>query len=174
MKRIWSAALLLALVAVAFLAGVWSVARLRAGAATGTRKALYWVDPMHPTYKSDKPGIAPDCGMALEPVYAGDADARAAARPCPPGALRVSPEKQQTIGVRVGPVETSAVTRTIRTVGRVAVDENRVYRLVATVDGIVRELQSERRRQLRPTGPGPPHLLQLGVPRGAAGATSTP
>jgi RND family efflux transporter MFP subunit len=34
------------------------------------RKVLYWVDPMHPAYRSDKPGIAPDCGMALEPVYA--------------------------------------------------------------------------------------------------------
>jgi RND family efflux transporter MFP subunit len=36
----------------------------------GERKILYWVDPMHPAYKSDKPGIAPDCGMKLEPVYA--------------------------------------------------------------------------------------------------------
>ena len=36
----------------------------------GERKVLYWMDPMHPAYKSDKPGIAPDCGMKLEPVYA--------------------------------------------------------------------------------------------------------
>jgi len=71
MKRIWSAALLLALVAVAFLAGVWVSWRASGRAeGPGTRKVLYWVDPMHPTYKSDKPGIAPDCGMALEPVYA--------------------------------------------------------------------------------------------------------
>ncbi len=34
------------------------------------RKILYWVDPMHPAYTSDKPGIAPDCGMKLVPVYA--------------------------------------------------------------------------------------------------------
>jgi RND family efflux transporter MFP subunit len=33
------------------------------------RKILYWIDPMHPAYKSDKPGIAPDCGMKLQPVY---------------------------------------------------------------------------------------------------------
>ena len=33
------------------------------------KKVLYWVDPMHPTYKSDKPGKAPDCGMDLVPVY---------------------------------------------------------------------------------------------------------
>jgi ferredoxin len=36
---------------------------------------LYWYDPMHPSYKSDKPGIAPDCGMALVPMYAGGAAA---------------------------------------------------------------------------------------------------
>jgi len=140
MKRIWSAALLLALVAVAFLAGVWVSWRASGRAeGPGTRKVLYWVDPMHPTYKSDKPGIAPDCGMALEPVYAADPTV-APGSSLPPGALRVSPEKQQTIGVRVARVETSSVNRTIRTVGRVAADENRVYRLVATVDGIVRVL----------------------------------
>lgn len=36
----------------------------------GTR-ILYYVDPMHPGYKSDRPGIAPDCGMKLVPVYEG-------------------------------------------------------------------------------------------------------
>jgi membrane fusion protein, copper/silver efflux system len=36
------------------------------------RRMLYYVDPMHPAYKSGKPGTAPDCGMALEPVYAED------------------------------------------------------------------------------------------------------
>src|ERR1700730_13344921 len=33
------------------------------------RRVIYYVDPMHPAYKSDKPGIAPDCGMQLVPVY---------------------------------------------------------------------------------------------------------
>ena len=30
------------------------------GKQTAGRKVLYWVDPMHPAYKSDKPGKAPD------------------------------------------------------------------------------------------------------------------
>ena len=34
------------------------------------RKVLFWYDPMHPTYKADKPGKAPDCGMDLVPKYA--------------------------------------------------------------------------------------------------------
>lgn len=45
------------------------------------RKVLYWVDPMHPAYKSDKPGIAPDCGMKLEPVYADGGGPESAAPP---------------------------------------------------------------------------------------------
>jgi RND family efflux transporter MFP subunit len=42
----------------------------QAASGKGERKILYWHDPMHPWYKSDKPGIAPDCNMPLEPVYA--------------------------------------------------------------------------------------------------------
>lgn len=38
----------------------------------GARRVLYYVDPMHPAYRSDQPGIAPDCGMTLEPVYADE------------------------------------------------------------------------------------------------------
>lgn len=55
---------------------------MTASGGKGERKILYWVDPMHPAYKSDKPGIAPDCGMKLEPVYAdgGPAAAPAAER----------------------------------------------------------------------------------------------
>src|ERR1035438_3295656 len=41
------------------------------------RKILYYVDAMHPWYKSDKPGLAPDCGMKLEAVYADGAPAPA-------------------------------------------------------------------------------------------------
>ena len=37
---------------------------------TGERKVLFWYDPMHPAYRSDKPGKAPDCGMDLVPKYA--------------------------------------------------------------------------------------------------------
>jgi len=33
----------------------------------GTRKILYYVDPMNPAHTSDKPGLAP-CGMKMEPV----------------------------------------------------------------------------------------------------------
>ena len=63
--------LILLLLAGAFVAGYgyrrWYA---KSPAAPSGRRILYYVDPMHPAYKSDKPGIAPDCGMKLEPVYA--------------------------------------------------------------------------------------------------------
>ncbi len=56
---------------VGFLSGYLLKGRFQtAPAKVEERKVLYWVDPMHPAYKSDRPGIAPDCGMKLEPVYA--------------------------------------------------------------------------------------------------------
>lgn len=70
----------------AFAGGVawnrWTGSR-PASNSTGPRKILYWVDPMHPAYKSDKPGIAPDCGMKLVAVYedGGPADASIPAKP---------------------------------------------------------------------------------------------
>jgi RND family efflux transporter MFP subunit len=68
MKR---AVVLVALVTAAFFAGtVWPRRGAPAEPKKGERKILYWHDLMHPAYKSDKPGIAPDCGMKLEPVYA--------------------------------------------------------------------------------------------------------
>jgi membrane fusion protein, copper/silver efflux system len=36
------------------------------------RTILFWYDPMHPQYKSDKPGKAPDCGMDLVPKYSDE------------------------------------------------------------------------------------------------------
>ena len=68
-------------------------------AAPGERRILYWVDPMHPAYKSDRPGIAPDCGMQLEPVYADEMEKLAK---MPPGTVHIKPERQQTIGVKLG------------------------------------------------------------------------
>jgi membrane fusion protein, copper/silver efflux system len=64
--------LIVVLVAAAFAGGYLtrSAGAGAQGARAGQRKVLYWVDAMHPAYKSDKPGIAPDCGMKLEPVYA--------------------------------------------------------------------------------------------------------
>jgi RND family efflux transporter MFP subunit len=100
--------------------------------AAAARRVLYYRDPMHPAYKSDRPGTAPDCGMDLEPVYSGATEEPQAGTP---GSVRINFEKQQLIGVRTAAVERGGGEHNLRTVGRVAADESRVYRLTATVDG---------------------------------------
>jgi RND family efflux transporter MFP subunit len=102
------------------------------GGQKGERKILYWVDPMHPAYKSDKPGKAPDCGMDLVPVYAGEAAAEEA---LPPGAVRINPQKQQLIGVRLGRVELRPVRKTIQAVAKLTYDETRIAHVHTKFDG---------------------------------------
>ena len=59
----------------------------------------------------------------------------------PPGTVKVSPEKQQLIGVRVGLAEGRGTTHTIRAFGRVAADENRIHRVVSASEGWLVDLQ---------------------------------
>jgi Cu(I)/Ag(I) efflux system membrane fusion protein len=126
-----------ALVALSFVAGRVT-GKSEKNPQTGTRRVRYYVDPMHPTYRSDKPGIAPDCGMALEPVYEGESGPANAF--LPPGSVSLNVEKQQLIGVRVETVAKSSGSRMVRTTGRVTVDDNHFYRLIAATDGWIDSL----------------------------------
>lgn len=58
----------------------------------------------------------------------------------PPGTVRITPERQQAIGVRVGVVDKKPVTHTLRILGRVAADETKIYRINASVDGWIKEI----------------------------------
>jgi RND family efflux transporter MFP subunit len=64
-----------------------------------------------------------------------------AADSLPPGALKVSPEKQQIIGVRTAAVEKAPIDGRMRTIGRVVPDETKMVRLT-TADGWVEEVYS--------------------------------
>jgi RND family efflux transporter MFP subunit len=99
--------------------------------AIGERKILYWQDPMNPQHKSDKPGKAPD-GMDLVPVYAEEAGIEG--QP-PVGAFKITPEKQQLIGVQYGEVALQPLTRTILAVARLAYDETRIVRMHSKIEG---------------------------------------
>ena len=125
--------LVVLVVAAAFLGGFelerWRAKSAAAGPAE--RKVLYWVDPMHPWYKSDKPGIAPDCGMKLVPMYAGEQLPNQAAA----NAIQVSPETQQTIGVEYGTAEYEATADTIRAAARVTLDETRIVKVQTRLEG---------------------------------------
>ena len=102
---------------------------LTAPPAPENRKVLYYRDPQDAKYKSDKPGMNPETGNDLVPVYADNATAM------PPGTIRVSPEKQQLIGVKYGQVEADTAGQSIRAVGRVAPDETKIARVQTRIEG---------------------------------------
>jgi len=109
-----------------------------------SRRVLYWVDPMHPDYKSDHPGIAPDCGMALEPVYAEpSASVAASEAPLADGAVGIDVDKQQLFGIRVATVERTSGNEKIRVLGRVVPEDTRVYRITSGSDGFIRETYND-------------------------------
>ena len=130
---------ILVLLSITFGAGRWT-GRSGQQASSPGRRVLYYVDPMHPAYRSDKPGIAPDCGMALVPVFEGEGSVSQTALQA--GAVELSPERQRLIGVRVAIASRSDGMRTIRTTGRVVPDENHLYRIQAGTDGWVESLHN--------------------------------
>lgn len=101
-------------------------------------KVLYWQDPMHPAYKSDKPGKAPDCGMDLVPIYENGASQTTAN--LPEGAFQISPEKQQLIGVQYGEADYKPVFKTLRAVGRLTYDETKIARIHTKFDGWIEQV----------------------------------
>jgi membrane fusion protein, copper/silver efflux system len=104
-----------------------------------SRRILCWVDPMHPTYKSDHPGTAPDCCMSLEPVYADSATVPAAIVPMPPGTVAIDLASQRLVGIRVAVPEKTSGTHAVRFLGRVVPQDRRTYLVNSGMDGFVRE-----------------------------------
>ncbi len=98
-----------------------------------SKKTLYHC-PMHPNYISDKPGECPICGMTLVPVEEEHE------KGMPEGAIEISPEKQQLIGVKFGSVEFRNLTKRIRTVARVTYDERRLTYINTKFPGWVEDL----------------------------------
>jgi membrane fusion protein, copper/silver efflux system len=141
MNRVW----LTGIGIVAVSSALWLVAgsRHQPLAATGLtdRAPLYYRDPMHPSFTSSRPGKAPDCGMDLEPVYAeGTHPLRGDAQPAASPLIDATREHQEMMGVRLGRVERARTAGTLRTQGRIALDEDRVFPLAAAGDGWITQI----------------------------------
>jgi membrane fusion protein, copper/silver efflux system len=130
----------LSLLTAAFLGGYgygrW-YARERVVSAKTAQRILYYRCPMHPSYRSDRPGTAPCCNMALQPVYADESPGTGEA---PTNALRITPSQQQLIGAQYGTVEYARMSRTIRGAARIGLNENRVARVQTKLDGFIDHL----------------------------------
>lgn len=144
MKKIFFTLLMVVFLIGSFLGGAWYVQTQSSKEkhVEGERRILHYVDPMNPAHTSNEPGIAP-CGMPMEPVYDESIGlgGSGAATSAGPGSVFISAQKQQLIGVTVAPVQIASTIRGIRTLGRVAADEDRVFSLVAATNGWMEDFQ---------------------------------
>ena len=137
MKRALVVLGLVGLVGLGMIAGAFLERRRPAEAREAVTTDRYHC-PMHPSYVSDKPGSCPICGMKLVALGApAPADAAAVAGRA---SVSLSPERRQLLGIRSEEIHHGALARTIRTVGRVAVDERRLHHIHTKFDGYVEQL----------------------------------
>jgi Cu(I)/Ag(I) efflux system membrane fusion protein len=96
---------------------------------------LYWVAPMDPNYKRDKPGKSP-MGMDLIPFY----DNKSSGVDVGPGSISISPDVVNNLGVRTALVESKALHTEIKTVGYVKYDEDQLLHIHPRVQGWIDKL----------------------------------
>jgi len=95
------------------------------------KEILYWVAPMDPNYRRDKPGKSP-MGMDLVPVYAGEDSAG--------NVISIKPEVVQNLGIRTAQAERTRLWRGIDTVGYVGYDESNVSHIHLRTEGWIENL----------------------------------
>ena len=134
-------------VAAAVAAGYWWGVRHSAHPGTGTavaqpitaiagssgKKILYYRNPMGLPDTSPVPKKDP-MGMDYIPVYEGE-DEQASGNQ-----IRISTEKVQRLGVRTEPAEMKELTRTVRAVGTLGVDERRITTVAPKFEGWIERL----------------------------------
>jgi RND family efflux transporter MFP subunit len=108
------------------------------------KKVIYQC-PMHPNYTSDKPGDCPICGMTLVPVEEEPGEMQ---MEMAPGAVMISREKQEKLGVTFGEVSLRKLERTIRTVAKFTYDETKIVDINTKFAGWIEELNVDFTGQL--------------------------
>jgi len=139
----------------------------------------YWTCSMHPSVRRDEPGTCPICSMDRVPVYppgagppgesaraTGAASAAGTTGPGDAGAgasdpgvtpedratFRIDPTWQQAIAVTTARVARRDLTESLRTVGRVTYDENRLVDVNLKLSGWIRQLHVAETGQLVEAG----------------------
>ncbi|NNJ71809.1 MAG: biotin/lipoyl-binding protein, partial [Enterobacterales bacterium] len=103
--------------------------------AADSNEPLYWVAPMDPNYRRDKPGKSP-MGMDLVPVFAEDNSSAGDAN----GVVEIAPHVVNNLGVRTAEAEVRNLSTTISTVGYVQYDENKLIHIHPRVAGWIEDL----------------------------------
>jgi Cu(I)/Ag(I) efflux system membrane fusion protein len=112
-----------------------AIVAMESGAAVEEKTPLYWVAPMDPNYRRDKPGLSP-MGMDLIPVYEEDAGGASAG----PGTITISPDVVNNLGVRTAAAARKQLHSAIQTVGYVKYDEDQLVHIHPRVEGWIEKL----------------------------------
>ena len=104
---------------------------------SGERKIAYWIAPMDPNYRRDKPGKSP-MGMDLIPVYE-DETSRGSREP----SLQIDPAVVNNIGVKTQSVMREDMAREIVTVGAIMIDEEARSDIHVRSEGWIEKLHVE-------------------------------
>jgi membrane fusion protein, copper/silver efflux system len=127
-----------ALLSSSFFSGLLLAADTQTANADGEKEILYWVAPMDPNYRRDKPGKSP-MGMDLIPYYADDTATGEESG----STVRISPAVVQNLGVRTTAAERTRLWRGIDTVGYVDYDESKVSHIHLRTEGWIEKLAVE-------------------------------
>ena len=140
MKSIVKVTAIVALVAIALIAGFWlgktgttPFAGPSSEVSSPERKVLYYRNPMGLPDISAVPKKDP-MGMDYIPVYAGEEQLASNS------AVRISPEKIQKLGVKTEAVALRRLARTVRAVSTVQPDERSLYTVAPKFEGWIQRL----------------------------------
>jgi len=143
------------------LLSITSACSKRGGAGGRDSNVDYWTCTMHPSVHAKDPGKCPICSMDLVPVIKESAasarssknapqhdhaamlagkPADSSATSSPSHEFVVPVERQQQIGVTFATVEMKPLSHSIRAVGRVVPETQRVWRVVSRTPAYVQEL----------------------------------
>ena len=127
----------------ALAAGIWIGTRMTAAphagemnkeTAAAEKKILYWVAPMDPNFRSDKPGKSP-MGMDLVPVYEDSAASDEG--------VRINPAVVNNLGVRTEVAKIRPLWRRIEATGYVDFDETHISHINIRVQGWIVRLNAD-------------------------------
>ena len=123
----------LVLLIAAFVAGRFSVHKPSESLAHDETSVTEWTCSMHPQIRQPNPGKCPICAMDLIPVAGGGAEESARE-------LTLSPAAQKLAEIETAPVMRRAVSRELRLVGKIALDETRIREISLLADGRIEKL----------------------------------
>ena len=95
------------------------------------KQILYWVAPMDPNFRRDKPGKSP-MGMDLVPVFANETTGG--------DGVTISPALENSLGVRTEAAQVRPLWRRVEATGYVGLDETRISHINLRTQGWVERL----------------------------------